>query len=125
MTAPVLTQSEVSEKIAMTAPVLATMHGDSHVISFGMPNSYTLDTLPIPSDTRVKIVQLPVARFAVLRFSFWRSTERVKAMEGELLRYLKRDGTTYTGNPIYAGYNPPWTPPWLIRNEIMVELPNN
>jgi hypothetical protein len=122
MTAPVTTQKEISEKIAMTAPVMATMQGDSHVISFGMPRSYTFATLPVPNDSRVKIVSVPVKKFAVLRFSYSRSEERIKAMESKLLGYLKRDGITYKDGPVYAGYSSPWTPPWMVRNEIMVEL---
>jgi effector-binding domain-containing protein len=122
MTAPVTSQKEISEKISMTAPVLATMQGDSHLISFGMPSSYTLETLPLPSDPRVKIVSVPAKEFAVLRFSSPRSQARSKVMESRLLGYLERDGIMHTGSPIYAGYNPPWTPPWMIRNEIMVEI---
>jgi effector-binding domain-containing protein len=122
MTAPVTSQKEISEKISMTAPVLATMQGDFHLISFGMPSSYTLETLPLPSDPRVKIVSVPAKDFAVLRFSSPRSQARSKVMKSKLLGYLERDGIMHTGSPIYAGYNPPWTPPWMIRNEIMVEI---
>jgi hypothetical protein len=122
MTAPVTTQKEVSEKISMTAPVLATTQGDSHTVSFGMPSSYTLETLPFPSDSRVRIVSVPAKKFATLRFSSWRSQARNTVMESKLLGYLERDGIMHACSPIYAGYNPPWTPPWMIRNEIMVEI---
>ena len=122
MTAPVTAERDISEKIAMTAPVLATTAGDSHVISFGMPRSYTLDTLPVPSDSRVKIVAVPAKRFAVRCFSWWRSDVRVQSMEAKLLASLSRDGVTVKGSLVYAGYNAPWTPPWMTRNEVMVEI---
>lgn len=122
MTAPVTDQQAVSEKIAMTAPVLATTAGDSHIISFGMPRSYTLETLPTPTDSRVNIVSVPAKKFAVLGFSWWRSDTRVRAMESALLASLSRDGVAVEGSPIYAGYNAPWTPPWMTRNEVMVEI---
>jgi len=124
MTVPVTTQKEISEKISMTAPVLATTQGDSHLISFGMPASYTLATLPVPNDPQVKIVSVPTKKFAALRFSSWRSEARNEVMQSKLLGYLERDGIMHSGSPIYAGYNPPWTPPWMIRNEIMLEILN-
>jgi hypothetical protein len=84
MTAPVVAQkeegSQASERIAMTAPVVATDEGDSQVISFGMPRSYTLETLPKPNDPRVKIVMIPAKKYAVMRFSWYRSDARVKSM---------------------------------------------
>lgn len=125
MTAPVAIQNaeeNTSEKIAMTSPVLASIEGTSHVISFGMPRGYTLDTLPEPQDKRVKIVMVPQKTYAVLRFFGWRSNARTQRMQEKLLALLKRDSVTAVGAPIYAGYNAPWTPPWMTRNEVLIEI---
>lgn len=126
MTAPVVAQKEkinkVSENIAMTAPVVATTEGDSQIISFGMPRSYTLETLPTPNDPRVKIVMIPTKKYAVMQFSWYRSDARVKNMQEKLLSALTRDGVATEGNVAYAGYNAPGTPPWMTRNEILVEV---
>ena len=122
MTSPVTEQEKISEKISMTSPVLATTKGESHVISFGMPRSYNLETLPEPTDSRVKIVKIPVKKFAVLRFSWSRSAKRVEKMEVKLISLLAKDKVKAVGSPVYAGYNAPWTPPWMMRNEIMVEI---
>ena len=126
MTAPVVAEKKdvkkVSESIAMTAPVMATTDGNSQIISFGMPRSYTLETLPTPNDPRVKIVMIPAKKYAVLRFSLYRSDARVKRMEERLLLALARDGVVVNGSMAYAGYNAPWTPPWMIRNEVLVEI---
>jgi hypothetical protein len=121
-TALVTAQRDISEKISMTAPVLATTEGDSHIISFGMPRSYTLETLPEPLDPQVEIVPIPLKRFAALKFSWSRADARVKRMEIKLLSALARDKVEVAGSPVYAGYNAPWTPPWMVRNEIMVEI---
>ncbi len=122
MTAPVVEQARSSEKIAMTAPVTVNTKGDSRVIAFGMPRSYTMDTLPTPTDPRVKLRLVPKAKVAVLRFSWSRSESRVEKMKAKLAEYLKRDGVETVGIPSYAGYNAPWTPPWMNRNEILVEI---
>jgi hypothetical protein len=47
---------------------------------------------------------------------------RLRAREAELLACLARDGIETVGRPLYAGYDPPWTPPWLVRNEVMAEI---
>jgi len=112
------------ESIAMTAPVMATKEGDSQTISFGMPRSYTMETLPIPNDERVKIVMITAKKFAVLRFSWYRSDARIKRMQEKLLSLLARDGVVAQGSTAYAGYNAPWTPPWMNRNEVLVEITN-
>lgn len=128
MTAPVVSQKgegeKISESIAMTAPVVATTEGDSQVISFGMPRSYTLETLPIPNDSRVKIVMIPTKKYAVLQFSWYRSDARVRKMQEKLASALARDGVATQGSTAYAGYNAPWTPPWMNRNEVLVEIIN-
>ncbi|MEI8337581.1 MAG: heme-binding protein [bacterium] len=122
MTAPVLEKSTSSESIAMTAPVIATVDGELHIISFGMPISYTLETLPIPTDSRVKIMSIPEKKMAVIRFSWIRTDSIVQLKKQELLDALKKDNVTVIGESQYAGYNAPWTPPWMTRNEILVEI---
>ena len=121
MTAPVVEQ-RVSENIAMTAPVTASIDGESRTIAFGMPRSYTLETLPIPTDPRIKIVTIPEKKMAAIRFSWFRTSDRIQSKKQELLDALKRDNIAVNGEPQYAGYNPPWTPPWMMRNEVLVEI---
>lgn len=122
MTAPVREQKQLSETIAMTAPAVASTQGDSRVIAFVMPRSYSLSTLPTPNDPRVKLVEIPAKKMAVMRFSWFRNSDRIQKMEAQLLSVLSRDGVEVVGTPSYAGYNAPWTPPWMSRNEVMVEI---
>jgi len=121
MTAPVVEQKN-SESIAMTSPVLATNAGEKRIIAFGMPRSYTLDTLPIPNDTRIQLVEIPQKKMAVLTFSWSRTTSRIIKMQKELDNYLLRDKKEIVGEPAYAGYNGPATPPWMQRHEVMIEI---
>lgn len=122
MTAPVNEQKAENEKIAMTAPVTEATVGEMHTITFAMPQSYTLNTLPKPTDARIALVTLPEKTMAALRFSWFRSPERIAAKKQELLDALSRDGVSVTGEVHYAGYNAPWTPPWMIRNEVLIEV---
>lgn len=122
ITAPVVEQGSRGQLIAMTAPVTANLEGESHTISFGMPRSYTLATLPTPTDTRVKLVEIPAKKMAVKRFSLWRTDARVQFEKQELLSALSRDNMTVIGEPQFAGYNAPWTPPWMMRNEVLIEI---
>ena len=104
--------------IAMTAPVLVK----NNTVSFFMPNSYNINTLPKPNDNRIKIISVSTKKYLVIGFRGYRSENKIKK-EKEKLRYLATRDNLKTGNDfIYAGYNPPWTPPWMTHNEILVEL---
>ena len=122
MTAPVIEQKSGGQSIAMTAPVTANIEGDSHTISFGMPRSYILATLPTPTDPRVKLVEVPPRNMAAKRFSLWRTDARVQSTKETLLAMLDHDNVKVVGTPYYAGYNAPWTPPWMMHNEVLVEV---
>ncbi len=122
MTAPVVEQPSRGQSIAMTAPVTANIDGASHTIAFGMPRSYTLASLPTPTDSRVTLMEIPTRKMAVKRFSLQRTDARVQTKKQELLLALSRDKISTIGEPQYAGYNAPWTPPWMMRHEVMVEI---
>jgi DNA gyrase inhibitor GyrI len=119
MTAPVL--SGEPEKIPMTAPVLQEARtGDMQVVSFIAPASFTLETIPIPKDSRIRIRQVPPFTAAVLRYGGWTDPEKIERKTGELRSMLSRDGRTPIPPFLSAQYNPPWTIPPFRRNEIIV-----
>lgn len=122
MTAPVL--SEKSEKIAMTAPVLhePQQGKEAQVVAFVMPSSYTLETLPRPNNNEVVLRQVPATRYAVHSFSGWATEGRVASRTKKLQEALARDGVATTGIPMVAQYDPPWTPPYMRQNEILIAL---
>lgn len=120
MTAPVTVKD--NEVLAMTAPVIESSKEAGRTVSFVMPFEYTLETLPKPNNPRVEIVPQEARKVAVLRFSWFRDSERVAKKKLELLSLLEKDSVVIKGEPEYAGYNAPFTAPWLIRNEIMIEI---
>jgi hypothetical protein len=121
MTAPVA-QAPASQKIAMTAPVTQIQGGKTWVVQFSMPSAYSLETLPTPNDPRVKLRQLPPTRFAVLRFSGLARQDVVAARTVELETQVKARRMTAVGPASLAQYNPPWTPGFLRRNEVMIPI---
>ena len=116
MTAPV-----VSEQIAMTAPVLS----ETGSIAFIMPEGFTLETTPEPLDERVKIVEIPERTVAALKFSGRWSDSVFKKKSEDFLVEIKNAGLKTTGQVFSMRYNGPYTPWFLRRNEvaIQVELP--
>jgi hypothetical protein len=120
MTVPV---TQGGERIAMTAPVTqASEREGGFEVTFTMPSSYTLDTLPRPSDPRVQLRTMPAERVAVWSYSGVSSAEIV-AQHAEALRSLLRErGEVPRGEPISARYDPPSTLPFLRRNEVWIAL---
>jgi hypothetical protein len=122
MTAPVA-QRPSSEKIAMTAPVTQTKGAVSWVVRFTMPAAFTtIEMLPEPNDPRVTLRALPAARVAALRFSGLARKSDVEAKDAELLAAVRSHHLQATGPVTLAQYNPPWTPWFMRRNEVMVAL---
>jgi len=120
MTAPVMQQS--GEKIAMTAPVTQQGNGNFWKVRFVMPSNYTIQTLPAPHNTQVKLIEIPSKRFAVIRFSGFNSEHNISVHREKLFHYISKNKLTTVEEPVMAFYNPPWTLPFLKRNEIMIEL---
>lgn len=124
MTAPVAQQSgeEVAEKIAMTAPVAQQGDGNSWRVHFVMPSSYSLETLPKPNNPQVMLREIPAKRFAVIQFSGMGRDASLEHHTAALNDFVKANDLTPASQPTYAFYNPPWTLPFLRRNEILIEL---
>lgn len=120
MTAPV---AQHSETIAMTAPVAQARTTDGNsVIRFFMPSKWSMDTLPEPDDGLVTLVEVPGETVAVLRFSGDRSMRAVAAKTEQLLNMLRDSDFHPEGEPVAWFYDPPWTVPFLRRNEVVVPV---
>ena len=109
------------QKIAMTAPVQQTMAGEKEM-AFMMPAEYALKDLPQPEDQRVSFREAPAYTAAVIQFSGWASAEKADENWQQLLRFLTAEGIDITGEPTLNQYNPPWTLPFMRRNEIIVPV---
>ena len=109
------------EKIAMTAPVQQSMAGEKEM-AFMMPAEYALEDLPAPEDQRVSFREAPAYTAAVIQFSGWASAEKADEKWQQLRGFLISEGIDITGEPTLNQYNPPWTLPFMRRNEIIVPV---
>lgn len=121
MTAPV-SQEPLREKITMTAPVGQRRVQENWAVSFMMPASYTLETLPEPEDPKVTLRQVPARRMATVRYSGFWSEKNYLRYKLELESWIKEKGLPIAGDPVWARYNPPFTPWFLRRNEILIPI---
>lgn len=121
MTAPVV-QAPDSEKIKMTAPVGQQQVNDHWAISFMMPATYTLDTLPKPKDAKIVLRQVPARQMAALRYSGVWSEKNYARHKDSLDAWIQEKGFAVTGEAIWARYDPPFKPWFLRRNEILIPI---
>ena len=121
MTAPV-SQQPTGEMIKMTAPVGQQRLEERWAVSFIMPGSYTLETLPEPKDPKVKLRQVPDRRMAAVRYSGFWSEKGYLRHKMELESWIDGMGLTIVGDPIWARYNPPFMPWFLRRNEVLIPV---
>ncbi len=120
MTAPVTRQQ--GTQIAMTAPVIRQAAGQTWKVRFIMPAGSNLATMPRPNDPSVRLFEEPAKRYAVIRFSGTGGDAVLAAKTAELNRFLVGRRLAPMGNPVIAFYDPPWTLPFMRRNEIWLEI---
>jgi effector-binding domain-containing protein len=115
-------QSGQGEKIDMTVPVVLFKKKDAWSFYFVMPSKYSLENLPKPNNSKIKIEQIRDRRCAVLRFSGSVNEQKFNSKAEELMSWIKLENLKMKGVAELARYNPPWTLPFLRRNEVMIEI---
>jgi hypothetical protein len=121
MTAPV-TRAPTSEKISMTAPVQQGEAFEGWRVSFMLPTEYTMETAPVPTDDRVQITEVSGRLMAVLRYSGRWTAKNFLENKERLRDAVDRESVGRAGEFESAAYNPPFMPPFMRRNEVMVEV---
>ncbi len=119
MTGPVIQQRE-GEKIAMTGPVIQQKIGTKWVMEFVLPSKYNESSPPEPLDSEVRVVKKNGYKAAAIRYSGNLSEEKFSSKKIELLDLVNQKKLQPIGEPFSAGYDPPWTLPFLKRNEVLV-----
>ena len=125
MTAPVIADpagTSSGTDIAMTAPVLQEYSQGGWRYAFVLPADLTLETAPKPIDDKVRLAQVPGKNVAVIQYSGFWSEDSMQEKTSQLNDWISANNLTATSEPRWAGYNPPWTIPFLRRNEVMIDV---
>ena len=121
MTAPVL-QEQGSEEIAMTAPVIQKKSGEKWVTAFVMPHTYTIETIPKPLDQGIVLREIPGSKVATIRYSGLHSEKNINKYSEKLNKWIIDNGYRPASRPRAASFDPPWTLPFLRRNEVHIDI---
>ncbi|MCF7824688.1 MAG: heme-binding protein [Candidatus Marinimicrobia bacterium] len=121
MTSPV-SQEMANQKIKMTTPVSQEQNQGSWAISFMMPDHFTLETIPVPEDKRVRIREVPGRRVATIRYSGFWDEKGYSRHKTKLESWIAAQGLEPAGPAIWARFNAPYTPWFLRRNEVQIPV---
>ncbi len=116
--------NEEGSRVAMTTPVFMEDGGSGTegTMAFVVPEKVALDEIPVPKDEKVVIQRRTGGRFAVVRFSGQMEPDSIADAEARLRIWMQTRGLRGAPEREYAGYDPPWTPGPLRRNEVLIRL---
>ena len=114
--------NEAEQKIAMTAPVLVQHKGEESGMSFVVPREVAAAKAPAPKAAEVSVDTMPAARFAVFTYSGLRTDKNEADALGKLRVWMEKKNLKAEGEPVFAYYDPPWTLPFMRRNEVMLRV---
>ena len=114
--------NEDQKKISMTTPVFNELGKEKVSTEFVMPTNYSEDTLPKPANPRVKIKKTERKLTASVTFSGTTSAKKIREHQKQLLAWIENKNMKPLGNFRLARYNPPFVPPFLRRNEILIDI---
>ena len=112
-----------TQKIAMTAPVFMDQSGQTtEAMSFVLPEGFSLATAPPPSDPAVKLTELSDYTVVAMSFTGFLNQKSISTHRNLLQNWIADRGLKIIGKAKAAGYNPPFTLPFLRRNEILIPV---
>ena len=121
--------NESDKKISMTTPVFMENDKEDSAVQMGfvMPKDIAVDGVPAPTGEGVDVRKRIGGRFAVLRFSGQLNVKSAKESEAKLRAWmatkgLVADDSFESSGVETAGYDPPFTPGPLRRNEVLIRL---
>ena len=121
--------NESDKKISMTTPVFMENDKEESAVQMGflMPKDIAVGGVPAPTGEGVDVRKRVGGRFAVLRFSGQLTTKSAKESEAKLRTWMATNGlvaddSVESSGVETAGYDPPFTPGPLRRNEVLIRL---
>ena len=125
MTSPVIQEASTIDsptKIAMTSPVIQETSKDSQIVSFVMPAGMTMANMPLPTNSKVSLRQMPEQLVAASKFTGRWTESAYDRQLVQLKQQLSANGISEIGPPRFARFDPPWTPWFMRRNEIQIPI---
>ncbi len=113
-------RNKPEEKISMTTPVFMSGDGASATMAFAMPAKFKMDDAPAPSDKQVQLREFDAGHYAVYQFSGGRNQENEAQALNQLRIWMQEQGIKEASLPIFGYFDPPWTLPFMRRNEVML-----
>lgn len=108
------------QKIPMTTPVFMGMLESRRSMSFVLPED--MKSAPAPNDPAIRLASIPAGRFAVFGFSGSRSAQAEADALQKLRSWMTVQRLASSEDPIFGYFDPPWTPSFLRRNEVMLRV---
>jgi len=121
-------KNETDQKVAMTTPVfMAETESDASKARMGfvIPKEVAVRGAPKPASGDVEIRKREGGKFAVIRFSGRMEKKDIDEAEAKLRTWIQTKGLVGESEKESAGYDPPWTPGPLRRNEVLIRLKSN
>lgn len=112
------------QKVSMTTPVFMDPEREDSTgqMAFVIPSQVADEGVPEPSNQHVNIREREAGLFAVRRFAGRVSEQSIRDQESRLRQWLSAKGHDVAGELEVAGYDPPWMPSPLRRNEVLVRI---
>ena len=118
-------ENKNKESISMTIPVMQKSSGNNKWnVSFVVPKKFDIKNAPQPDNANIQLKNNIDLKVIAITFSGLFSDGNIQENETKLRNYIKEKGIKIEEPAIYAGYNAPWTPWFLKRNEVMFKLIN-
>ncbi len=111
-----------SKKLSMSIPVTQQEIDQGWKIRFMLTEASHLDSLPQPNNQLIKLHSIPRKKFAVIRFSGTPNDKKIQCYTQRLRQFADAHQWPLHDKPVLAFYNPPWTLPFLRRNEVLIEV---
>lgn len=107
----------------MTAPVLESNMTESfHKVSFVMPKAVSKSNLPKPNDERVLLEQIEKETFLAISFSGRWTESNWQNYQEKLSAYANKEKISIAPPFIRTKYNPPWSIPFIRKNEVLLKI---
>ena len=109
-------------KIPMTAPVTTISNDNSFEMIFYMLDADNVNELPTTDIKNITFERFKLGKCAVISFSWFTSEDRISKHKKKLDQFISDNNYEVISSYMVNRYDPPWTLPFLRRNEVLVKI---